>query len=755
MNRIIIILILASSFWVSCSTTKSLKEGEVLYRGERIKFEKASDTANWKIKNSKEKYANVYWELWNAPNGALFGMPLTIFYPLRLFIYHDFYNEKSKGFNHWVRDNFGEAPKTIQYINPEMEVKKGISIFEEYGHFGTTGSYKLNYNRKGNKAYVRFNFKIKEAYKYRSVIFEGVNNFTLESTVTNFGKSSILKPSLEFNLYTIKGEKSRLANLLQDNGYYFIIDKNIIISADTTIGNKMLDLKMSVDDVLPHAYYQQQYLNDIQIKLDSLVQPKKPGKYYEWEYGKLKSRVLDTIIDIQSQRMYSLSETKRTNFLLSELGIFSNPRIEYKVVDGDSLTLNPVITLETLDATKIGFNIKGNYKNTGYIGPSIGFTFRQLNLFHGAENLAVNGDVYYDIPIGILSHRVSNSYGYSLRSILSKPLLKTPFKFINHKYGLPKQFYKLNFEYNVRQDYFNIITLNATYGWTWKSRPNISHTVGLLDMTMSDITDPTARFDTLVSENPLLRETLVNQFLLGSFYEFHYKKVASTFQRWDFNYTGRVDLSGNTINLLSSMFSSKPKGEQEFFGIKYAQFTRFTSEFIANWHISNTHKLVFRNITGIGFAYGNSENMPFIKQYFIGGTNSLRPFSARTAGPGRYLQIDPAEVNQVGDFKLELNVEYRFPLIWKLNMAVFSDMGNIWLLNPDPNRPGGEVRWNKLAQDSYLTAGLGLRLDIDYLVLRFDVGVPIYLPVVDYGHRWIWQNKSVPWAPVIGIGYPF
>ena len=109
----------------------------------------------------------------------------------------------------------------------------------------------------------------------------------------------------------------------------------------------------------------------------------------------------------------------------------------------------------------------------------------------------------------------------------------------------------------------------------------------------------------------------------------------------------------------------------------------------------------------------------------------------------------------MGDFKLELNIEFRFPLVWKLNMAIFSDMGNIWLLHPDPDRPDAEVRWDKLAQDSYLTGGVGLRLDIDYLVLRFDVGVPIYIPIREQGYRWIWQSKAFPWAPVIGIGYPF
>lgn len=749
-------MILFSSILTGCSTTKSLSEGEVLYRGERIGFNKYPDTASWKVEISSEKFANVYWALWDSPNGALFGMPVTIFYPARLFIYNDFYNEKTKGFNYWVRENFGEPPKTISFINPEIKLQKGVSIFEEYGHFGTTGHFKLNYNKRRNKAYIRYYFDIKKGYRYRNVTFGGLPQYPhLDTKVIDFGKTSVLTPDTEFNLYKIRTEKSNLVALLQDSGYYFLMDKNIIISADTTIGAKRLDLRMGVEKNLPKAYYQQQYLNSIHLAIDSIPQDIKIREFYTWEYGKIKSKVLDSLIDIKSNSRYSLSDTKRTNFLLSELGVFSSPRIEYSINPNDSTLLDPTITLNSLDATNIGFNIRGNYKNTGYIGPSIGFTFRQLNLFHGAENLAVNGDIYYDFPIGVYKSRVSDSYGFSLRSTLIKPLLASPFKFITHKYSLPKQFYKFSIEWNVRKNYFNLTTINASYGWTWKQNSNVTHTFGVIDITLSTINEPTKKFNDLVDANPILKATLVNQFLFGPYYEFNIKNKASTFKRWSYNYTGRIDFSGNALNLISTVFTNQPTGEQRFLGLKYAQYTRISSQIVTNYHISKTHQLVFRNVTGIGLAYGNSAEMPFIKQYFIGGTNSLRPFSARVVGPGRYFQTDPAEVNQLGDLKIEFNVEFRMPLVWKLNLAIFSDMGNIWLLRPDPARPGGEIRWNKIAQDSYLTTGMGVRLDMGYLVLRADLGMVVYSPVFNQGKRWVWEADKIQWAPIIGIGYPF
>jgi len=756
MSKYLAILILVSSILVGCSTTKSLKEGDVLYKGERIQFKKSPQKADWKIEESSEKFANVYWALWDSPNGALFGMPILMFFPIQLYIYHDFYNEKTKGFNYWMRENFGEPPITIQMVNPEMKLQKGISIFEEYGHFGTTGEYTLNYNKKGNKAYLRYYFQIKEAYKYRSVQFGGFTNYqVLENQITELGKTSEIKPAEEFNLYKIRDEKNRITKSLQDSGFYFIINKNIQVSADTTVGHKMLDLKIGINDGLPTAFYHQQYLGDIKIRVDSVIQPKDAGKFYAWEYGRLKVKVLDSIIDIKANARYSLTDSRRTSFLLSELGLFFNPRIDYSASGSDSIKLNPTITLDMLDATNIGFNVKGNYKNTGYLGPSVGFSFRQLNVFHGAENLSVNGDIYYDIPFGVYKNRISDSYGFSIRSVLTKPLLRSPFKFINHKYSLPKQFYKLNYEFNVRKEYFNITSINATYGWAWKSKPNVSHELGLIDVTLSNISNPTQKFEDLVSTSPILKVTLIDQFLIGSYYEFNFTRAATTYHRWDINYTGRVDLSGNALNLVSSVFTNTPQGEQKFLGMEFAQYTRLTSQIVANWHISKTHQLVFRNVAGIGLAYGNSEYMPFIKQYFIGGTNSLRPFTARTVGPGRFFQLDNSEVNQVGDLKLEFNIEFRMPLVWKLNLAIFSDMGNIWLLKPDPNRPLGEIKWKRIIRDSYLTAGLGLRLDMDYLVLRFDYGMVLYNPIFKDGYQWFFQNKIYLYGSVIGIGYPF
>ena len=755
-----IIAVLALPFLIGCSTSKSLQNGDTFYKGSQIHISKSDSIADWKIENASEKFSTLYLDLWDTPNGAIFGSSFGVFLPTRLYIYNWFYNTNPKGFNNWVRENFGEPPTTIQQVNPELKTQKGQSVFENYGHFGATGHHRLVYNKKKNKAYLHYYFELPRAYVYKDVLISTTSDQALISKhISTLNATTQLKKEQEFNLYKIRDEKKNLATYLNNNGYYFIDKNDFIVLADTTVGHKQVNLEIALADNLPPICYHKQLLLPKSIVIDSIVQTNTAAKKYSWGYGQLKKHMLDTVINMKTNQVYSLANTQKTERDLNSLGIFANPRVIYSISKSDSMHLRPSVKLNMLDATRITFNIRGNYKNTGYVGPSIGFTFRQLNLFGGAENLTVTGDVYYDFPTGVNGHKNSVSTGYSFRNTLSAPLLKTPKNVLKSKYIIPKYFISLNFDYNHRVDYFDLVNWNANYGWMWASNKNLTHKLILVDATYSNVHNTTSRFDDLTASNPFLRESLVNQFILGTAYEINYTRPATVRKKMAISYLGRLDLAGNALNLANSVFTNRPAGEQKFVGVPFSQFARLNSQIVLNWNLTEKSQLVFRNVTGIGFAYGNSYQMPYIKQFFIGGSNSLRPFPIRGVGPGRYLQFDVAEVNQAGDFKLEFNLEYRFTLFWKLKLALFTDAGNIWLLEADPNRPRGEVRWNKLAQDSYLTGGAGIRLETDYIVLRVDLGMVLYWPIFTDGNRWVWQLPSDivknSYSPVFAIGYPF
>jgi hypothetical protein len=257
----------------------------------------------------------------------------------------------------------------------------------------------------------------------------------------------------------------------------------------------------------------------------------------------------------------------------------------------------------------------------------------------------------------------------------------------------------------------------------------------------------------LTAENPSLEASLVDQFIIGTSYLFRYDNSSLANKFLGVYFEGKIESDGNLLSLISPV--NDETGYKETFGAQFSQLVQLSYDFRAYLRLGANNQLAFRHIGGIGSVYGNSDQMPYIKQYFIGGSNSLRPINARSVGPGRYIELNEGEVNQVGDMKLEWNLEYRIKLGPRLSTAIFADAGNIWLLEPDPSRPLGEIRWNKIFEDSYLTAGVGLRLDVEVLIIRFDYGAVLYSPIFIDGYKWIWENKLPLYGAVIGFGLPF
>lgn len=737
-----------------CSGTKHLPPGESLYVGTRgLKLSKKPPDG-WNIQQSFLKKAGAYWAVWDLPNGAFAGFPAFRFIPFRLIVYNWFYTTKEKGFSHWMMNNFGEPPITLSSIDPDFKTKKIVNIFENYGHFGTTGTHTVTYNRNRKKAWVRYNITITQPYLYREIEHLSDSlNFNLDRLMIEYHENkTVLKRNDEFNLDSIRREKNNLWAYLQHNGYFYIQKEHVLIQADTSVGRKQIDVRIRLDEHLPKAYFQPQSIGKSDIIIDTVHQHKTAVTYYQWPGGRLHHRILDSLITVRPGQMYSLAKVRRTMRNLTELGLFANPQYSFIELDADSTALGATLTMHTLDETALTFNAKGAYRATGYFGPSLGINITQLNMFGGAENLSTDLDGYYYFPIGVSRERISPSSGFSLRSTLSAPMLRPPFRFIRSDYSTPRKFTTLAAEFNKREDYFTMNSFSLSLGTTWRSGPKLTHTLSPFEITYSDIHDTTPLFDSLVAENPSLRTSLVDQFLLGAYYSFRFDNLSTRYKRLGTYFEAKVETAGNLLYATSLL---DKKNDEGFFGLPFSQFVEVSYEFRSHYKLGNRSELALRHVGGIGYSYGKSDELPYIRQFFIGGSNSLRPITARTAGPGRYLESSEGEVNQVGDIKIELNLEYRFNFNARLSGAIFTDAGNVWLLNPDPYRPGGEIRWDKIARDSYLTAGVGLRLDVTFLILRVDYGAILYAPVLPDGYKWLWQNKAPLWGPVFGFGLPF
>ncbi|WP_311195915.1 BamA/TamA family outer membrane protein [Antarcticibacterium sp. 1MA-6-2] len=267
-----------------------------------------------------------------------------------------------------------------------------------------------------------------------------------------------------------------------------------------------------------------------------------------------------------------------------------------------------------------------------------------------------------------------------------------------------------------------------------------------------------------IALNPNLERIIEEQLIFGPTYTFTFTNTMETAKKNTFYYQGHVDLAGNVTGLITGADVDAGK-QKEVFGVPFSQYVKLENDFRHYLNLGRGLDLASRIIVGTGLPYGNSREMPFIKQFFVGGTNSVRAFRARSVGPGAYHEeVPPSSFlpDQSGDIKLELNTELRAHIYSVVEGAVFVDAGNVWLMNEDPNKPGAEFSKDFLKELAVGT-GVGLRFDFNFLILRTDLAFPIRLPYLPEGNRWVfdqvdfgnrdWRRENLVFN--LAIGYPF
>jgi outer membrane protein assembly factor BamA len=760
-NIILVSVVLA----VGCRGTRRLAEGEVLYTGVNgVKLEKVKvEDENWELNKGGRKVFQTVYDFWETPNGDFMGMPFIRVMPIKLFNYNCFYTTKKKGFRAWMMRNFGEPPKTISGLQLDARTEMIENRLVNMGHFGTKVGYKLKYNRKRNKAKVAYIITLTKAYQIREIGFgaDSISNISAElgTDMRTYSRTKqSLKKGDDFDLNEVTNERDALWRYLQNNGYFYLKRNDIEILADTTVGSKQADIRFQVNTSLSANRLSKVKLKGISVQVDTTVTVgSRPMELINESGYRIKPGLVNKLMQIKAGELFSYNKMANSLRNLSSTQLFYQSYVDYRIGPEDSTSLITTVYLKTLDAFSMDLETDVTMKNTGFVGPSFGLKVGQLNLFGKAENLTLKVSGYYDHPYGRFRERISPAFGYSVDATLEAPLLNGQFlkRFTNAR-SIPRQFFNLGYEENDRLDYFVINNWKMGYGLRWRTNRSISHEWRMLNLNYSNLQQTTPEFDSLLTNSRSLQLSFKDQFIAGSIYTFTYddtyKKKSLTYR-----YDATVDVSGNILNGLFDI-SGRESSDlgRTVLGVPYSQYLRFESNFRAYWHIFNSrNQLVFRNLIGVGKALGNSELMPYIKQFYIGGSNSMRPFQARNIGPGRYLEFDQTAINQVGDLKLEMNLEYRFPLGYSLEGAIWTDVGNIWLFEDDPDRPFTGINFRRILPDSYMTNGIGLRLDLNFLLIRADYGVVTYAPVFIDGFKWIWQNGLPLHGPVFSFGYPF
>ncbi len=743
----------------SCSNTKFLTGDEMLYVGRK----KIEVTSNEKVKSSKsvEEIADGVTSF--QPNNALMGKRVLPPFGLWFYNYRKPVEGKKGGF---LYRKLKKEPVLLLHVNPEQRTLKIKSELFGNGYFNADATYAIDtLQNDKRKAKISYYIEVDQPFLLNE-IFNPPARDSIDTLINSYTPELELKSGDIFNLETIKNEKQKIASMLNEKGYYFFSSDNIEIVADTTDIPFRINLLIRKKTTSETFVYRKYAINKVEVKVNQHSGERTStlltdtlrydGVYITGQTDYLKPEVICRSILFREGDLYSETKHIGTIPLLNNYGVFESVKVQFAVTDTIHHKLNVLIELKPKDEVSLSFEGAVQAKSTGFAGPTSEITLTHGNISKAANRLQLRtfGGFEWQWGKGGKNDLGSNSYNAGINSSFVFPRMVVPFKSIReNKMLIAKSVGTLGFEFINNVRYYRMNSVNMGFGYQWNKNKKISHQLLPLRINIVSLQKTTAEFDSIVSSNPYVKKSFEEQTIIGPKYNFTYDNSARSSNGIYFQ--GEISTSGNLIDLFNQLGNnSRP---HTIAGDVYSQFVKTSLDFRYYTHTAKKG-WVMRLYAGTGVSYGNSAVMPYVEQYYSGGSNSLRGFTARSLGPGSYKPVEyNGIIDQTGDIKIEMNAEYRFPLTDLVDGGLFLESGNVWLLNADENRPGAQFGFNTFADQLAIGTGLGLRFDFDFFVLRTDFGFPLRYPYNDGNGNWI-DNASQMVSNFkfnIAIGYPF
>lgn len=760
-------LVLAAALLLgACSTTRRLGEGEVLYTGvHRIRIEADSGVV---LSAAAESAAREPFDV--APNNPLYSPYLRTPLPIGLWAYNYCYTPREKGFRYWFYKRLAKQPVLLSAVQPGLRTRVAVQALENYGHFGSQAACSLRYRKHGRKARVDYTLHVAPPYTYSRIAYPQPEG-TLRPLFDSLQATSLLRPGAQYNLDTLTQERSRIAAQLRNRGYYYFRPEYLEYLADTTLAPRRVDLRLVLKPDVPAAALESYRVGGITVALRN-VEPGpadtlrlRDAEVVAQRPLKLRPRVLARALALRRGELFTVDAQNRTLNELGKLGVFRS--VGMSVPPLDSLRGGREIDVR-IDAqfdypVSVSLETDVTSKSNSFLGPGISLKVTDNNLFRGGEVFSVALDGSYEWQTGNKnsggrSSRL-NSYELGLNATLDVPRLLA-FGRLSERLPAPRRTsFQLGLNLMNRPDYFRLIAFSGSAGYDFRTSPSSSHTLTVLKLVYNRLLHTTESFDQTLEANPAIALSFRDQFIpsVGYTYTFDRSYGATSDRRfyWQNSFSAAGNLLAGVLRLCGE------RQPQHLFGNRFSQFVKNVSEVKFFHRLGRRDNwLATRFLVGVGYAYGNSEVMPYSEQFYIGGANSIRAFTVRSIGPGSYRPAagdSNGYLDQTGDFKLEANVEFRFGIMGRLHGALFLDAGNIWLLKNDPLRPGAELKWKGFWNEIALGTGFGLRYDISYLVLRADLGIGIHTPYPNPDRRGYYNIQSFKdgLGFHLAIGYPF
>ena len=677
---------------------------------------------------------------------------------------YNIFNTKKGKYKKDKLKTIGEAPHLVDSSLIEISRSQIEKYLKAKGYFNAR--VKTDIKIKNQCAQITFLADSGLRFQIRNISYEIPDKEVFNLHQSHVNKFTHVHKGQVYDQDSLSYDQGQTFLLLQRNGYYDYLKPYMRVSVDTNSHSNQADLKIFIDNPIDKKKHTVYKINNsvIKIKNSGGTEEGLPdtvtlaSQYHFMDYsGYFNSKMIKKYLFIKKDETYNIDKANLTYDRLYALNVFRGLKIDfYKMADS---VPRLDVYYSIIPSKKMNNRVEGEYQfNTGRTGFKVADTYSNRNLFGGAELLQLTAryNVQFDAAAsGSWFDRVLST-DFNLGASVSVPAL-IPFNLPKlGKNGVPHTIFSSNFQFFDQKNKFinRVFTNSVTYNWA-ESRYKlhsftplgIEYRIGKLDLGF--IEELINQGDNLLFINTNNR-TFIN---LGSQYAFTYNDIKLR-QLSNFLYfKGTLNLAGNTSNLLNRIFNFKTDlGDvKTVFGLPYEQYVKTELDFRIYRFFGGDRQLVIRFNPGIGIPYGNSNALVFEKNFFAGGSSGIRAWEARTLGPGGYNRASIANdtdrqnfrnLDQNGEFKLEGNLEYRFKLITKLlggslKAAFFTDFGNVWRLKQNSQNPNGEIKLNTFFDQMAIGSGLGLRLDVNYFVIRVDVGVKVKDPQFLGSDQWV------------------
>lgn len=679
----------------------------------------------------------------------------------------------------------GEAPRVYNEASTRKSCERMEQVLINQGYLKAEVSSKTTFDK--HRAHVSYFVNPHEHYRISSIAYQCADSVLLSIIRADETKSG-LEVGAAFDTDMLDSERSRMTELVHKAGYYTFKKDNIVYIADTARNSTDIDLHVLIrtteerrtsDGEVRHAPIRPYTVSSVAFQLfpnssilqqDEVFSDTLHHVGYRFMYNdrmQLRPYMLKNASTITPGTLYNIDDVRSSHISYARLDALKYTNVQF--VETSDSTLDCLIALHP--AKKVSIGGEANLTLTsGDYGASAALSFTNRNLFRGSETFTIKGHgAYENIKLDNYERDKFKEFGIDM-SILF-PRFIAPFV-SNEMQRRSKATTQFSLQYNTqRRPEFDRDVFSASWGYIWNNSQRAKHKFDLLGINYVSVPrkDPDFINDYLNqynSKNSIMKFNYEDLFIFRSSYNFDYTSPNANIAKdyFDISHSVHVGVesAGNLLYLISNA-TGMPKdtlGQYRMLGLAYAQYLKNDFSWTMKMNFDMRNSLLFHIETGIAFPYGNARMLPFEKRYYAGGAYGIRGWDVRELGPGSYVTRNNTidYINHSGDIKLDLSLEYRMYLFWKLNGAFFIDAGNIWTMYDYDDQPGGMFHWDEFYKQIAVSYGTGIRVDFNFLVLRFDVAMKAVNPTYTEGagrYPILRPNLRRDFAWHFAVGYPF